>query len=252
MMFQSYALFPHMNVAKNVGFGLRRDGVAGRDRARASPRRWTWCGWPTTASASRPNCRAASASAWRWPARSSSGPSCCCSTSRWRRSTASCARSTQLRAGAPAGRARHHLRHGDPRPGRGDDHGEPASPSWTRAASCRSARRTRSTSTRAHASSPTSSASPTSCRSTGGRAWLALRPEKIALFVSPAQHRPRRAGPHRRRRLRGRPLALPRRPFRRQHAAGLDRQRRPRTARALAARRGGVAGLGGRCRAEAR
>jgi putrescine transport system ATP-binding protein len=28
MMVQSYALFPHMNVAKNVGYGLRRDGVA--------------------------------------------------------------------------------------------------------------------------------------------------------------------------------------------------------------------------------
>jgi len=28
MMFQSYALFPHMNVAKNVGYGLRRDGVS--------------------------------------------------------------------------------------------------------------------------------------------------------------------------------------------------------------------------------
>lgn len=28
MMFQSYALFPHMSVEKNVGYGLRRDGVA--------------------------------------------------------------------------------------------------------------------------------------------------------------------------------------------------------------------------------
>jgi putrescine transport system ATP-binding protein len=28
MMFQSYALFPHMNVAQNVGFGLRQEGVA--------------------------------------------------------------------------------------------------------------------------------------------------------------------------------------------------------------------------------
>lgn len=28
MMFQSYALFPHMNVARNVGYGLRRDGIA--------------------------------------------------------------------------------------------------------------------------------------------------------------------------------------------------------------------------------
>jgi ABC-type Fe3+/spermidine/putrescine transport system ATPase subunit len=27
MMFQSYALFPHMDVATNVGYGLRRDGV---------------------------------------------------------------------------------------------------------------------------------------------------------------------------------------------------------------------------------
>ena len=28
MMFQSYAVFPHMNVAQNIGYGLRKDGVA--------------------------------------------------------------------------------------------------------------------------------------------------------------------------------------------------------------------------------
>jgi putrescine transport system ATP-binding protein len=28
MMFQSYAIFPHMNVAKNVGYGLRKEGAA--------------------------------------------------------------------------------------------------------------------------------------------------------------------------------------------------------------------------------
>ena len=28
MMFQSYALFPHMNVEKNIAYGLKRDGVA--------------------------------------------------------------------------------------------------------------------------------------------------------------------------------------------------------------------------------
>ena len=28
MMFQSYAIFPHMNVGKNVAYGLRKDGVA--------------------------------------------------------------------------------------------------------------------------------------------------------------------------------------------------------------------------------
>src|SRR5690348_4384843 len=27
MMFQSYALFPHMTVAQNVGFGLKQDGM---------------------------------------------------------------------------------------------------------------------------------------------------------------------------------------------------------------------------------
>ena len=27
MMFQSYALFPHMTVESNIGFGLRQDGM---------------------------------------------------------------------------------------------------------------------------------------------------------------------------------------------------------------------------------
>ena len=34
MMFQSYALFPHMTVAQNVGFGLRQDKVAPAERQR--------------------------------------------------------------------------------------------------------------------------------------------------------------------------------------------------------------------------
>ena len=31
MMFQSYAIFPHMNVAKNVSYGLRKDGVTRKE-----------------------------------------------------------------------------------------------------------------------------------------------------------------------------------------------------------------------------
>jgi len=33
MMFQSYALFPHMDVAGNIAFGLRQEGMGGRDIA---------------------------------------------------------------------------------------------------------------------------------------------------------------------------------------------------------------------------
>ncbi len=35
MVFQSYAIFPHMSVAENVGFGLRRDPRSKADKARA-------------------------------------------------------------------------------------------------------------------------------------------------------------------------------------------------------------------------
>lgn len=34
MVFQSYAVFPHMSVAENVGYGLKVDGVAAAERAR--------------------------------------------------------------------------------------------------------------------------------------------------------------------------------------------------------------------------
>src|SRR5271170_5371671 len=34
MMFQSYALFPHMTVAQNVGFGLRQDKAPAAERRR--------------------------------------------------------------------------------------------------------------------------------------------------------------------------------------------------------------------------
>ncbi|PIE14269.1 MAG: polyamine ABC transporter ATP-binding protein [Rhodobacterales bacterium] len=33
MMFQSYALFPHMSVEKNIGYGLRRDGMSASETA---------------------------------------------------------------------------------------------------------------------------------------------------------------------------------------------------------------------------
>ena len=93
MMFQSYALFPHMSVGENIAFGLKQEGCRKAEIARAR-RRDAGAGPARRArqSAGRTSSPAASASASRWPARSPSGRSCCCSTSRWRRSTASCAR----------------------------------------------------------------------------------------------------------------------------------------------------------------
>ena len=77
MVFQNYALYPHMTVAENIGFALKlAEDAQGRDRPQgqrggrdARPR-------PSTSTASRRSCRAASASASRWAARSCASPRC--------------------------------------------------------------------------------------------------------------------------------------------------------------------------------
>ena len=70
MMFQSYALFPHLTVADNVGFYLKMRGVGKEERlparrrdAEAGPAR------AVRATACRPSSPAASSSASRSPAR---------------------------------------------------------------------------------------------------------------------------------------------------------------------------------------
>ena len=89
----------------------RRDGGAGQARGPGEAQ----------AAISSP---AASGSAWRWRARWRAGRRCCCSTSRWPRSTRNCARARSRIDGAAAP-ARHDLHHRHPRPGRGDDDGRP-------------------------------------------------------------------------------------------------------------------------------
>ena len=71
MVFQHYALFPHLDVGDNVGFGLRRKGVAeGRDPdqgRRGARAREADAG---TSTAGRTSCPAGSSSAWRSRGRS--------------------------------------------------------------------------------------------------------------------------------------------------------------------------------------
>ena len=66
-VFQSYALFPHLNIFENVAFGLRRRGIRSVDDEVTGCCRW--CSSTATATAARPSSPAASSSGSRWPAR---------------------------------------------------------------------------------------------------------------------------------------------------------------------------------------
>ena len=70
MVFQSYAIFPHLNVEQNVAYGLKRLRLDA-DRGAPPRRRGAGAGLarPASASAAGTSCPAASASASRWPAR---------------------------------------------------------------------------------------------------------------------------------------------------------------------------------------
>ena len=69
MVFQNYALFPHMTVAGNVGYGLRTRRVATAEAARRVDAILDLTGLGSSRHAIRRSCRADSSSGWRWPAR---------------------------------------------------------------------------------------------------------------------------------------------------------------------------------------
>ncbi len=91
-MFQDYALFPHMTVGENVAYGMkvRKVGKAERGKRGVEALEMVQAD-RLSRSAARASSPAASASEWRWRARSSTARACCSWTSRWGRSTLSCA-----------------------------------------------------------------------------------------------------------------------------------------------------------------
>ena len=82
MVFQSYAVFPHMTVFDNVAYGLKVPACRRTKSPAGSKRRCRWCISRITASANPTSFPAASGNAWRWPARWSRSQRCCCWTNR--------------------------------------------------------------------------------------------------------------------------------------------------------------------------
>jgi ABC-type Fe3+/spermidine/putrescine transport system ATPase subunit len=78
VVFQNYALFPHMDVAGDVGYPLALRGVRGAPSWRAASRRhWRQCSSRVMGHAASSSSPAAGSSAWRSPAPSSSSRASC-------------------------------------------------------------------------------------------------------------------------------------------------------------------------------
>jgi sn-glycerol 3-phosphate transport system ATP-binding protein len=92
MVFQNYALYPHMSVADNIGYALKVAGVRKRERMSASPEWPRYWSSRVCSTASPRRSRAGSASVSPWGGRSSASPASFCSTNRspiWMPSSAS-------------------------------------------------------------------------------------------------------------------------------------------------------------------
>jgi multiple sugar transport system ATP-binding protein len=77
MVFQNYAVFPHMTVFENIAFGLRMQKRLAEDEVRAEVERAAASSTSRASSKStRASSRAGSASAWRWPGPSRCGRRC--------------------------------------------------------------------------------------------------------------------------------------------------------------------------------
>ena len=91
MMFQSYALFPHLNCIDNVAFSLRVRGVPKVDRRAKARDILRIVDMEEYAERLPAQLSGGQHSASRWRAPSSATPACCCSTNHCLRSIRSCA-----------------------------------------------------------------------------------------------------------------------------------------------------------------
>src|SRR5215471_7613167 len=105
MVFQSYALFPHMNVFDNVAFGLRRKNTAKKEVDQRVTDILAIVGLEGYAKRRPRQMSGGSSSGSRWPGRWSTGRARCCSTSRLARSTSSSGRRCRSSSSAASARS---------------------------------------------------------------------------------------------------------------------------------------------------
>ena len=98
IVFQNYALFPHLSVSENIAYGLEAQGMAKQTRSGVCARCWSSAAWTSLRSGCRASSPAASSSVLRWRARSRSRRTSCCSTSRSLRSTRTCGSTCRSRS----------------------------------------------------------------------------------------------------------------------------------------------------------
>ncbi len=81
MVFQNYALYPHMTAEQNMGFSLRVVGVPNLSAETSSDASRRYCRWTICCTATRRNFQADNGNASRSGAQWSGGPKRSCSTS---------------------------------------------------------------------------------------------------------------------------------------------------------------------------
>ena len=117
MVFQDYALFPHLSVADNIGFGLRRDSATGATRRVTSCSRWSAS--PDRVTSIRTRCPAASNSASLALARCSPSPALLLLDEPSPISTSNCANACRTRCARSSRLPPTPPRSWSPRPARG-------------------------------------------------------------------------------------------------------------------------------------